>query len=72
MGTCAFETKNLDPIGSALLTFIGKKQTNKRTPTQNSKEEDIIYVFFLGLLKHVSKKFENAELITPKFLVVYI
>ena len=27
-------TQNLGPIGSALLTLIGKKQTNKRTPNQ--------------------------------------
>ena len=30
-------TQNLGPIGSAVLTFIGYKQTDTKTPRQTSK-----------------------------------
>ena len=33
-------TKNLGPIGSAVLTFIGYKQTDKQTNRQTNKQAD--------------------------------
>ena len=36
-------TKNLGPIGSAVLTFIGYKQTNKRQNKQTDRQAKFIY-----------------------------
>ena len=33
-------TQNLDPIGSAVLTFIGYKQTNKQSNRQTDRQTD--------------------------------
>ena len=35
--------KNLGPIGSAVLTFIGYKQTNKQTNRQTDRQAKFIY-----------------------------
>ena len=35
--------KNLGPIGSAVLTFIGYKQTNKQTNKQTDRQAKFIY-----------------------------
>ena len=37
--------KNLGPIGSAVLTFIGYKQTNRQTNTQTDRQAKFIYRF---------------------------
>ena len=44
--------KNLGPIGSAVLMFIGYKQTNKQTNTQTDKP---LYIdsFMLSLYKYM-------------------
>ena len=34
-------SKNVGPIGSAVLTFIGHKQTNRQTHKQSINVEDI-------------------------------
>ena len=40
-------TKNLGPIGSAVLTFIGYKQTNKQPNKQTNRQTDkqSIYIY---------------------------
>ncbi len=38
-------TKNLGPIGSAVLTFIGYKQTNKQTDKHQDRQAKFIYRF---------------------------
>ena len=38
-------TKNLGPIGSAVLTFIGYKDTNKQTDKQTDRQAKFIYRF---------------------------
>ena len=37
MWSCDIPQKNLGPIGSAVLTFIGYKQTDRQTDTQTDK-----------------------------------
>ena len=63
-------TKNFGPIGSAVLTFIGYKHTDKQTKKQTDKpnlyiEDDIEFVTefpsFLGHPVVVTKDFVNCN-----------
>ncbi len=40
-------TQNLGPIGSAVLSFIGYKQTNKQTDKQTDRQAKFIYRYIL-------------------------
>ena len=51
MGTWC-PTKNLGPIGSAVLTFIGYKQTDTQTDTQTDKPN--LYIDAVQFLEHGS------------------
>ena len=68
-------TKNLGPIGSAVLTFIGYKQTDKQTPTQTDKpnlyiDSGYIYICILFTfleLEQIEKMKQTLCLTTAVF-----
>jgi len=58
-------TKNLAPIGSTVLTFIGYKQTNKQTDRQTDRQAKFIYRKGLKehfiLIKELREKFKDRD-----------
>ena len=45
LGSLDVSTKNLGPIGSAVLKFIGYKQTDRHTDRQTDRQAKFIYRF---------------------------
>ena len=58
-------TKNLGPIGSAVLTFIGYKQTNKQTNKQTDRQAKFIY----RCLKYALLKYANLKNVSKNILL---